>query len=462
MIYSFCPNCFSPTHTALCGLCGYNQEEAKVFPNTIHPSHILNARYLIGRVLGKGGFGVTYLAKDLLYNRLVAIKECLPESYAHRTDGYTIVHNQNDTSAFNHCKQNFRDEISTLVKLKDNSFVVDVYDYFSENNTEYFVMEYIKGKSLKYLTYIQNGKTSLENAAIMFFTVGSALMEVHQHGIIHRDISPENIMFDSDGGISLIDFGACKNFTLPPNLGSESIFLKPGFAPPEQYEFDGNQGEWTDVYALAATFYTVVSGEPLVDSTHRLENDTMKSLLELDCDVPVSVSRAVQKAMSPEIEYRYKTIGEFMDDMTELAQYANKIDAETAALIKTKTTAQFLPNVIGPQAQSYKDLKFPYVEIVSGKHKGEKIKIPDFGFVSLGRAAETANMVIDDFDQISRVHCIVGYDRSKNRFIVIDKSHNGTFFNNYNRMLCNSQSFLKPDETFFVYSPELKIKVTLY
>jgi len=285
MIYSFCPNCFNNVETFVCPHCGYDQQNAKQFEGVLLPETILGARYLVGRVLGKGGFGVTYLSKDLLNGRIVAIKECLPEHYAYRAIDNGIYEKDENTVAFYQCKENFKGEINALTSLYDNPFVVDVLGSFDENNTTYFVMDYIDGVSLKILTNSNEGKIPLSDATLVLFTVGSALMEVHKRGIIHRDISPENIMIDRFGDIKLIDFGACKNYREKSYYKNESIFLKPGFAPPEQYQLSGNQGPWTDVYALAATFYTAVSGQPLVDSMQRCENDTMKSLYELNCGI---------------------------------------------------------------------------------------------------------------------------------------------------------------------------------
>ena len=459
MIYSYCPNCFCETNNSLCANCGYDQTKAKKYNTALPPNYILNARYLIGKVLGKGGFGVTYLAKDLAEDRIVAIKECMPESYVQRLSDYSLLPSENDATGFNQCKNNFRDEISVMLRLTGNDFVVDVYDYFSQNNTEYFVMECISGKSLKYLTYVQNGQISIENAVMVLLLMGSALMEIHKKGVIHRDISPENIMIDIDGKIKLIDFGAAKIINTNSLKEDEAIFLKPGFAPPEQYEFKGYQGEWTDVYALAATFYTIVSGQPLVDSTFRLQEDTMKSLVELGCPVPQFVSDAVDKAMAPNISDRYHTISEFLYDMGGYAYCAMPFSNESLSLLRAGIAVS--NNNSLHAANSYKNVKFPYVEIVSGRHAGEQIKIPDYGFVCLGRASETANLVVDDFTEISRAHCLVGYDRSKNRFIVIDKSHNGTYYSNNQRMLYNADSFISPDDMFYMYSPALKVKVKL-
>lgn len=458
MLYEFCPNCFCPASTGVCSNCGYDQNHAKKYDAVLEPQYILNARYLIGRVLGKGGFGVTYLAKDLLENRLVAIKECMPETYSYRANDLCVYQKQDNTAAFNQCKQNFRDEISALVDLRSNQFVVNVSDFFSENNTEYFVMEYIDGVSLKVLTHSQGGKTSFENAVLILFTVGSALMEVHKQGIIHRDLSPENIMIARDGRIKLIDFGASKNYINQYSSDNESIFLKPGFAPPEQYDINGNQGPWTDVYALAATFYTVVSGKPLVDSTYRLEEDTMKTLTQLGCNVPQYVSDAVSKALSPAVEDRYKSVGDFLDDMILLAEQTVELDAGTLLLINHEKERQ---NKFGDNDGLYGNVKFPYVEIMTGSAAGHQIRIPDYGFISIGRSKEISDLFVDDFAEISRNHCLVGYDRSKNHFIVIDKSSNGTFYSNNQRMLYNADSFIDPNEEFYIYSSRLKVKVKL-
>lgn len=458
MLYEICPNCFCPVNTGICSNCGYDQNNAKKYDAVLPPQHILNARYLVGRVLGKGGFGVTYLAKDLLENKLVAIKECMPDNYSYRADGFYVYQKDNNTAAFNQCKQNFRDEISALFDLRYNQFVVNVSDFFSENNTEYFVMEYIDGVSLKVLTHSQGGKTSFENAVLILFTVGSALMEVHKQGIIHRDLSPENIMIARDGQIKLIDFGASKNYINQYSSDNESIFLKPGFAPPEQYDLNGNQGPWTDVYALAATFYTVLSGQPLIDSTYRLEEDTMKSLIQLGCNVPEFVSNSVSKALSPEIEERYRSVGEFLEDMSIIAEQAVQLDEGTLLLINNEKERE---NKFGENDGLDGNVKFPYVEIITGKSAGRQIRIPDYGFISIGRSAETSDFVVDDFTEISRNHCLVGYDRSKNHFIIIDKSSNGTFYSNNQRMLYNAESFINPNEEFYIYSSKLKVKVKL-
>lgn len=456
MFYDICPNCFESVHSETCPNCGYNQISAKKYNDVLLPMTILNAKYLVGRVLGKGGFGVTYLAKDLESEKLVAIKECMPEHYSYRAGDYSVQHKDSNTFAFNQCKLNFRDEVNALYDLRNNPFVVDVLDYFSENNTEYFAMEYIDGVSLKVLTHSQGGKVSFESAVLVLFSAGSALMEVHGKGIIHRDISPENIMIAKNGDIKLIDFGSAKNYLKSQTTENGAIFLKHGFAPPEQYQFDGYQGPWTDVYALAATFYTIISAQPLVESRHRLEYDSMRTLAELGCDVPYYVSTAVERALATEINYRYQSVGAFLDDMAALASSVNGMDAGTLDVIRAEKERENVAGVVSKETS-----ELPYVEVLTGKSRGQKIQIPEYGSVTIGRSQETANLVVDDYSELSRSHCLVSYDSARNVFCVVDISMNGTYYSNHQRMIKDADSYLEPNSEFYLYASDLRLRVRL-
>lgn len=457
--YEYCPNCFSPSiYEGVCSSCGYDQNVARKYDSVLPPMTVLNDKYVVGRVLGRGGFGVTYIGKSMSTGRTVAIKECMPERYCERDEhSLRLIPKDESESAFVQCKEKLREEIAALYELSRNSFVVDIYEYFSENNTEYLVMEYINGVTLKFLTQKAGGKTSLENATHILFTIGSALMGIHEHGIIHRDISPENIMIAEHGEIKLIDFGASKKVDSFRD-DVEAVFIKQGFAPPEQYDSNGEQGPWTDVYALAATFYTIVSGQPLIDALYRKENDSMKPLSMLDCGVPDYVSTAISKAMALDYHERYSSVSELFNDIAKFAESASQIDDSTLSLVKEQRKHE---SRVGKGGSIYSGIKYPYVEVISGEFSGEKILIPDYGFVSLGRVGGEADLAVGNFAMLSRIHCLVGYDRSKNRFIVIDKSANGTYYSNNNRMLVNAESFIKPNEEFFICSPSTRIRVIL-
>ena len=457
MVYGFCPNCFNEVSSFVCSHCGYDQHNAKQFEDVLPPETILNARYLLGRVLGKGGFGITYLSKDLATNRIVAIKECMPEVYSYRAIDNCLYPKKDCELSFSQCIECFDYEIEALKMLRQNPYVVDVLDSFSENNTVYFVMEYIDGVSLKILTNSNEGRISQSNAGLVLFTVGSALMEVHKRGIIHRDISPENIMIDRSGEIKLIDFGAAKNYYDKSYYRNESLFLKPGFAPLEQYSLDGNQGPWTDVYALAATFYTSVSGQPLVDSETRSVNDTMKPLTELDCGISKEVSDVISHALAIEVHDRYSTVSEFLDSLVNCINMNVTIDNQMLGVINQEKENE---NRYGDNDNHTRGLKLPSVEILSGISAGKRIAIPDFGFVSIGRESDN-RIQINDNEDISRHHALVGFDRVNKRFIVIDKSANGTFFSNNRKMMYGAESFISENDYFFICENGIKVRVLM-
>lgn len=467
MIYQICPNCFyENVVNGVCNHCGYDQTRAAKFEGVLNPMEIVgDGRYLVGRVLGKGGFGVTYLANDLSRAEIngkpmtVALKECMPEHYAYRAENGSIINNEGKEAEFSQCKDNFREEIGALTTLLDNPFVVDVYESFTDrrNNNEYFVMEYIDGVTVKKITVSNEGMISVKSAAQIIFTIGSALMDVHKKNIIHRDISPENIMFGVDGRIILIDFGAARDFTNNLESQNGSIFLKPGFAPPEQYKSDGNQGPWTDVYALAATFYTIVSGQPLIDSESRLQNDTMKPLAQLGVNIPRSVSDAVQKALAPEVADRYPNVTAFLGDMEDLLDFINDQDDNTMNKVRSERQRE---NIYGEDERT-NGIKLPRVRIMSGIHKGTEVVIPDYCLINVGRDAQSCNLVVDDCLEISRKHCLVGYDIARGNFVVRDISSNGTYDSRYRRIPRGSGIPLKSGEEFYLYNTNYKLKVYL-
>ena len=214
---------------------------------------MLAGRYNIEKVIGAGGFGTTYKAYDKNEKRLCAIKEFMPKGIVIRLDdGKTIVPvSSSKNQLFEHGKDRFLEEAEILQRLNKVRAVVSVYDFFQENGTCYFVMEFLEGVTLGSLTKQKGGKLPYNIVANVVEKVGKALIQVHNYNIFHRDISPDNIFVTTQGEIKLIDFGNAKN--LIRNDGENlSVVLKPGFAPPEQYSSSGKQGTFTDVYSLAS------------------------------------------------------------------------------------------------------------------------------------------------------------------------------------------------------------------
>lgn len=218
---------------------------------------ILHERYEIKDILGAGGFGITYKAWDNTLQTEVCIKEYYPVGIANRAVAATLVsvYTNADEVSYRRGMQRFLREARGLAKLGSVKNIVNVHDYFEENNTAYMVMEYLKGKTLKCFVKENGGKVNEDIAIHIACSVLEALQHVHAVGIIHRDISPDNIYICDNMEVKLIDFGALKQEIAEVNK-STSIILKYGFAPPEQYTSNSRgQGAWTDIYAVGATVY---------------------------------------------------------------------------------------------------------------------------------------------------------------------------------------------------------------
>lgn len=309
-----CQNCFSYIQeSGICQICGYTNNQATVNESILPPMFVLNNRYRIGRTLGIGGFGITYVAQDMTNGTRCAIKELMPTQIAYR-EGTKVFCSQSDGAIFEHCKENFLAEAKMLQQVGSNPSVVKVQDSFYENNTAYIVMELLVGETLRDKIKKFGGSLDYTMATEMLLLTGSALMTIHEKGILHRDISPENIFCTLDNDYKLIDFGASRYYVSEKSQ-SLSIYLKPGFAPPEQYSSKGNQGPWTDVYGLAATYYYTLTGNKLADTMDRLSGVSYLSLREAIPGCPVKTSDAVDKALTLDYRKRYQTVSEFLSDL---------------------------------------------------------------------------------------------------------------------------------------------------
>ena len=186
----------------------------------------------------------------------VAIKEYLPDTIAYRTPGATLMSTYagEKHDAYQLGAEKFYEEARTIAKFNGHPNIINVQQFFYENNTAYFVMEYIEGIDLKKYATQKGGKLNEQEVLKIILPIVDALIVVHSVGVLHRDISPDNIYITNDGTVKLLDFGAAGQ-VLGEHSKSLSVILKPGFAPIEQYQTKGKQGPWTDVYALAATMY---------------------------------------------------------------------------------------------------------------------------------------------------------------------------------------------------------------
>ena len=300
----------------------------------------LIGRYTIEGVLGQGGFGITYLGMDGLHKKKVAIKEFFPQGIVTRNIEYedtvtvTLV---GEKENYDKGKERFLKEAQTMAMFSKDKGIVKALDFFEINNTAYIVMEYLEGVTLKqYLR--ENKRIAAEDLVELLVPLIEALDEIHSQGLIHRDISPDNIMVLPDGRIKLMDFGAARDYT---EFGEKSlsIVLKPGYAPPEQYQTHGVQGPWTDIYALCATMYKCITGENPPDAIDRLVDDHLKKISAFGFTVSPQIEEAIIKGMSVAAKDRYQNVGDFCEDLyggyeersvSEAEESQSQVEPETA------------------------------------------------------------------------------------------------------------------------------------
>ena len=267
------------TGSPVCGHCGYD-ETAGNAPHQLPLGTELNGQYRIGRVLGQGGFGITYLGWDTFLETPVAIKEYYPGSTVMRECEYSLnvsCGGGEQAERFEKNKARFLREAKAIARLREEPEIVKVGNYFLANNTAYIVMEYVDGQDLKHYVQDRSGRLTPEETFRLFRPILAALEKVHNSGLVHRDISPDNIMLLPDGGVKLIDFGAVRDVQNPaidaPLTKSTEAILKQGYAPIEQYQKRGALGPWTDIYALCATMYYCITGQVPMDAPERVLGD---------------------------------------------------------------------------------------------------------------------------------------------------------------------------------------------
>jgi serine/threonine protein kinase len=298
--------------TTICPACGYTQGTPPKEAYHMAPESILNGKYVIGRVLGYGGFGVTYLGWDVQLEHKVAIKEYLPSDFSTRMPGETklTIYHGEAGDQFAAGLERFVAEAQRLAKFNSTEGIVDIYDTFVENSTGYIVMQFLDGFTVKEMIDT-NGALPYDTARDIVVKVLETLKEVHKAGVIHRDLSPDNIFITHKNEVKLLDFGAAR-YATTLHSKSLSVILKPGYAPEEQYRSRGNQGSWSDIYALAATFYKMLTGITPDEAMERAIQDTVLPPSKLGIALSASAENAIMNAMNVRIEERTQTAAEFI------------------------------------------------------------------------------------------------------------------------------------------------------
>lgn len=311
MIYQkHCPGCFENKNSlAVCPHCGYDESAPRTALYLPH-GVIIGGQYRVGSVLGRpGGFGITYIAWDVHLQQRVAIKEYLPRRLAGRSETSTdvVVDSPEHEAAYREGLEDFLAEARVIARF-DHPNIVRVRAFFRANNTAYLVMDYYEGISLgDYMATLREGHVSAEVAVRFLGPVLEGLQFVHDHGVIHRDIKPQNIYLASGGRAILLDFGAARDATRSAD-GGGLVLLSEGYAPLEQYQKEGRLGPWTDVYAVAATLYRMVTGKIPPAALDRVGDDAVMRPMGLD---DVKFEQALRTGLALHIEDRFQSAYEF-------------------------------------------------------------------------------------------------------------------------------------------------------
>lgn len=292
-----------------CQYCGY--EEKQEGPSHYLPCRsVLNGKYLVGRVIGEGGFGITYLGWDLNLDMKVAIKEYYPSGLVTRVSASSpeVVSYTGDKAEYYIAGKNkFVQEAKTLAKFFALPGIVGVKDFFQESNTSYIVMEYIEGVTLKEYLRQCGGKIPAPKVLEWMKPLIHSLEAIHRAGLIHRDISPDNIMITDEDKVKLLDFGAARDIS-PDGGKSLSVMLKPGYAPEEQYRTHGSQGPWTDVYALCATMYKCMTGVTPPEPLERMREDTLQRPTLLGAALTPQQEEAIMQGLFIDAQDRFQSM----------------------------------------------------------------------------------------------------------------------------------------------------------
>lgn len=289
----------------MCAWCG----GALAAPAELAEGAILDGRYEVRRVIGRGGFGITYEVNDQRLERAVAVKELFPPSAVRH--GSMVLAAPRDREAFGEARERFLREARVLARFTQSG-IVHVYEVFEAHNTAYLVMELLSGRTLSDLQRARGGPFTADEVLDVAARVASALEPIHEAGLLHRDVNPSNVMLTEQGRVVLIDFGLARRFD---GESGESMTraVTPGYAPPEQYAGTGDFGPACDVYGMAATLYRLLTGRTPVGAFDRQAGTRLPPPIQLDPEIPRLVSDAVLDGLELNPHHRPATAAAFLD-----------------------------------------------------------------------------------------------------------------------------------------------------
>ena len=321
---NYCYKCMTRLESGqtVCPSCGHDNTRHQNTENALPEGTILAGKYLVGCVLGQGGFGITYLGFDTALNIKVAIKEYFPAGISTRSPysiRVTAISAQVQEESFRKGCDEFQEEARRLAAI-DSPYIVKVRDYFRENGTAYIIMNYLEGKSLTKEVAECGGKIPWQRVVELFKPLILEMDKLHEDHLIHRDIKPDNIKVIKDKKgtehLVLLDFGAARSFVSAEATGTYSAMVTQGYAPVEQYSRKAHQGPYTDIYALCATMYAAITGTRPPQSNDRMMGlAELSSFSELGIDVPEPIERAIFHGLEVRSEDRPQSMKELYDEL---------------------------------------------------------------------------------------------------------------------------------------------------
>lgn len=423
-----CPSCFQMTMNGrICTACGYSLEQSDHFSGGLAAGTVMNQRYVIGRILGQGGFGITYKALDLQRMRFVALKEYAPRSLGFERQGTYIMLNSSKSRAeqlYRHGMQRFREEYDVQKVIGKYEHTVNAVDFFQSNNTAYYAMDYIDGVNLRQYLLEMGRQYSIQEAVGIISRIGDTLGKIHANEhIIHRDISPENMLLDRGGQIYLIDFGSAKT-VVSDEMQEFSIVVKPSFAPLEQYTTNLPQGTYTDVYALAGTLYFLLLRKKVPTAIDRM-NTAMPLFTEADIAyLPEYLRAALAHALLINYRERTQTVPQFLAEISgkeNTLPVGQPVRVRPAQRVRSGKTP-VLP--VLPRKKAVRTEPVSAVE-VEGPEKGRSWNLKSDVWYTVGRDQIKCSIYLPR-PEVSRTHLRIMYSSQNHSWILRDESRNGT------------------------------------
>ena len=361
----FCYHCMNLCTHTVCEHCGFDPSSYVDLPVALRPGTTLKENYILGYVIGSGGFGITYIGYDNRNSRRVAIKEFFPSSVVQRDPAQTneVCVLANMDRVYQTGVKKFYLEASILSRVQYVPAIVKVYDFFYENNTAYIVMEYIDGTSIDKIVKNQ-GPLEIDMVLTIYYPILEVLKAVHAEGILHRDIAPNNVLLDERFRARLIDFGASRAYS--HQLSSDmTIILKSGFAPVEQYTRREHHSPAEDIYALSASMYYTLTGKIPPEATERLAFDTLKPFSAYGASVPEAIGNVILKGLAVRVEERYGSAEEMMLAIDQALSVPAVLPDTEAALPERKTERPEKPSgrtkKSGEKTSSVRSGNLPYL-----------------------------------------------------------------------------------------------------